>query len=76
MKEKIKTIVTEILATSKEITDSSNFVDDFGADSIDQVEIVMALEEEYSIEIPDEDICKISTINSIVEYIQAKTNDA
>lgn len=69
MKEKIKTIVTEILGTNKEITDSSNFVDDLGADSIDQVEIVMALEEEYCIEIPDEDICKISTINSTVEYI-------
>jgi acyl carrier protein len=55
-----------------EVTDTASFVDDLGADSLDTVELVMAFEEAFSIEIPDEEAEKISTVKDAIEYIDKK----
>ncbi|PIE34747.1 acyl carrier protein [candidate division KSB3 bacterium] len=69
---KIKAIVAEQLGVEEsEITDDASFVDDLGADSLDTVELVMALEEEFGIEIPDEDAEKIATVQDAIAYIEA-----
>lgn len=71
--EKVKAIIAEQLGVkSEEVTDSASFVDDLGADSLDTVELVMALEEEFGVEIPDEDAEKITTVGNAVNYIQEK----
>lgn len=71
--EKIKEIIAEQLGVNKEeVKPESSFVDDLGADSLDTVEIVMALEEEFGIEIPDEDAEKMSTVKEAVSYIEDK----
>ena len=68
--EKVKQIIAEQLGVDEnEITPSSSFVEDLGADSLDTVELVMALEENFSIEIPDEDAEKIRTVQDAVTYI-------
>jgi len=68
--EKVKQIIAEQLGVDEnEITPSSSFVEDLGADSLDTVELVMALEENFSIEIPDEDAEKIRTVQDAVDYI-------
>ena len=70
MLEKIKEIVSENLGVdSAVITESSSFKDDLGADSLDLFEMVMALEDEYEIEIPTEDLEKILTVGDVVNYI-------
>lgn len=70
--EDVRKIVSEQLgADDGEITADASFVEDLGADSLDIVELVMALEEEFSIEIPDEDAEKIKTINDAVKYIES-----
>lgn len=70
IKERVIKIVVEQLGVDpKEITVESSFVDDLGADSLDTVELVMALEEEFETEIPDEDAEKITTIQQAIEYI-------
>ena len=72
--EKVKKIISEQLNVKEdEITENSSFVDDLGADSLDTVELVMAFEEEFGIEIPDEDAEKIRMVNDAVKYIEAKT---
>ncbi|MDF2882685.1 MAG: acpA, partial [Clostridiaceae bacterium] len=58
-----------------EISIDSSFVDDLGADSLDIVELIMALETEFDLEIPDEDAEKISTVNDVVEYIKTHTEE-
>ena len=69
--EKVKSIIAEQLGVKKdEVTDGAKFIDDLGADSLDTVELVMALEEEFGIEIPDEDAEKITTVKDAVEYIE------
>lgn len=69
--EKVKSIIVEQLGLNPdEITMESSFVDDLGADSLDIVELIMALEEEFDMEIPDEDIEGISTIADVVNYIK------
>jgi len=69
--EKIKAIIAEQLGVKvEEVVDTASFIDDLGADSLDTVELVMALEEEFSIEIPDEDAEKIQTIGDAVKYIE------
>ncbi len=70
--EKVKSVVVEQLGVSEsEITKEASFVDDLGADSLDTVELVMALEEAFSTEIPDEDAEKIKTIGDTVTYIMS-----
>ena len=69
--EKVKGIIVEQLGVDQEqVTEDASFVDDLGADSLDQVELVMALEEEFGIEIPDEDAEKITRVKEAVSYIQ------
>jgi len=71
--DKVKEIIVEQLGVDeKDVTMESSFVDDLGADSLDVVEMVMAFEEEFDIEIPDEDAEKIRTVGDAVEYIQNK----
>ncbi|MBF0469758.1 MAG: acyl carrier protein [Gammaproteobacteria bacterium] len=70
--ERVKKIVVEQLGVSEgEVSNASSFVDDLGADSLDTVELVMALEEEFETEIPDEDAEKITTVQQAVDYINA-----
>jgi len=73
--EKVKDIISEQLGVKKEeIKPESSFIDDLGADSLDTVEVVMALEEEFGIEIPDEDAEKITTVGEAVKYIEDKVS--
>lgn len=69
--DKVKSIIIEQLGVEEaEVKMESSFVDDLGADSLDIVELVMALEEEFDVEIPDEDAEKIRTVGDAVKYIQ------
>jgi acyl carrier protein len=69
--EKVKKIIVEQLGVEEdEITMDSSFIDDLGADSLDIVELIMALEEEFDLEIPDSEAEKISTVGDIVDYIK------
>ena len=69
---KVKKIIAEQLGVDEgEITNESHFIDDLGADSLDTVELVMALEEEFGIEIPDEDAEKIATVQQAIDYVTA-----
>ncbi|HQI38694.1 MAG TPA: acyl carrier protein [Spirochaetota bacterium] len=71
--EKIKKIIVDQLGVDEsEVTPEASFVDDLGADSLDTVELVMALEEEFGIEIPDEDAEKLLTVEDVINYIEAK----
>jgi len=70
--EKVKQIIASQLGVEiEEVTPEASFVDDLGADSLDTVELVMALEEEFGIEIPDEDAENISTVNDAISYIES-----
>jgi len=72
IEERVKKITIEQLGVSEaEVKISSSFVDDLGADSLDTVELVMALEEEFDTEIPDEDAEKITTVQAAVDYVTA-----
>lgn len=74
--DKIKNIISEQLGIDEdEITMESSFIDDLGADSLDIVELIMALEGEFDIEIPDEDAEKISSVGDVVEYIKSHTEE-
>jgi len=74
--EKVKSIISEQLGVKQEeVTPEASFIDDLGADSLDTVELVMALEEEFGIEIPDEDAEKITTVGDAVRYIEEKADD-
>ena len=69
--EKIKNIIIEQLQVSDTaITEDSSFIDDLGADSLDLVELIMALEEEFGLEIPDADAEKVVTVGDVVNYIK------
>lgn len=69
--EKVKNIIVEQLGVSETaVTMEASFIDDLGADSLDIVELVMALEEEFDIEIPDADAEKVVTVEDVVEYIK------
>ena len=73
--QKVKSIIAEQLgAKVEEVTDAASFVDDLGADSLDTVELVMALEEEFGIEIPDEDAEKITSVGEAVRYVEEKSS--
>ena len=70
IEEKVKNIIVEQLGVeASQVTEGAKFVDDLGADSLDTVELVMALEEEFSLEIPDEDAEKIQSVGDAVSYI-------
>ena len=70
--EQVKNIVAEQLGVKEdEVTNDASFVDDLGADSLDTVELVMALEEEFECEIPDEDAEKITSVQQAVDYVKA-----
>jgi acyl carrier protein len=71
--DKVKSIIAEQLGVKvEEVTPQASFIDDLGADSLDTVELVMALEEEFGIEIPDEDAEKMSTVADAIKYIEEK----
>ncbi|NQT23607.1 MAG: acyl carrier protein [Candidatus Omnitrophica bacterium] len=73
--QKIKSIIAEQLGVkAEEVTDGAKFVEDLGADSLDTVELVMALEEEFGIEIPDEDAEKMTTVGEAMKYIEEKAS--
>lgn len=70
--ERVKKIVVEQLSVNEEdVKNTASFVDDLGADSLDTVELVMALEEEFECEIPDEEAEKITTVQQAVDYVNA-----
>jgi len=73
--ERVKKIVVDQLGVKEdEVTTAASFVDDLGADSLDTVELVMALEEEFECEIPDEEAEKITTVQQAIDYINAHLN--
>jgi len=73
VEERVRQIIVEQLGVKEEeVSIDSSFVDDLGADSLDTVELVMALEEEFGCEIPDEDAEKITTVKEAVEYLNAQ----
>ena len=72
--DKVKEIIVDQLGVdAEEVTMEAAFVDDLGADSLDVVELVMAVEEEFGMEIPDEDAEKITNVTEVVNYIEART---
>lgn len=69
--ERVKKIIVEQLGVKEEeVVNAASFVDDLGADSLDTVELVMALEEEFDIEIPDEEAEKITTVQAAIDYVE------
>ena len=73
MLEKIKSIVADQWGVDEDqVTEDASFIDDLGADSLDTVELIMAFEEEFDVEIPDEDAQKIKTVKDVIEYIESK----
>ena len=75
VEERVKKIVVEQLGVKEdEVKEDASFVDDLGADSLDTVELVMALEEEFETEIPDDEAEKITTVRQAIDYINANTN--
>lgn len=76
LEDKVKQIIVEQLGVDEsEVTPTASFVDDLGADSLDTVELVMAFEEGFGIEIPDEDAEKIQTVQDAISYIQSHSKE-
>lgn len=74
IEKKIKQIIAEQLSISEdEVTSEASFIDDLGADSLDIVELVMAMEEEFEMEIPDEDAEKLLTVQDVLDYVKKRT---
>ena len=75
--DRVRAIIAEQLGVKlEEVTETASFIEDLGADSLDTVELVMALEEEFGIEIPDEDAEKMGNVGEAVKYISTKTASA
>ena len=75
VEEKVREIIVDQLGVDeKQVTAGASFIDDLGADSLDTVELVMALEEEFDIEIPDDEAEKIATVQDATNYINSRTN--
>ncbi|MBW7907539.1 MAG: acyl carrier protein [Kiritimatiellae bacterium] len=73
LEDKVKDIIVEQLGVNAEqVTNEASFIDDLGADSLDTVELVMAFEEEFGAEIPDEDAEKLTTVGAVVSYLKSK----
>ena len=73
IEEKVKNIIVDQLGVDPdEVTENAHFIDDLGADSLDTVELVMAFEEEFGIEIKDEDAEKIANVNDVIKYLKDK----
>ena len=76
IEEKVIEIISQKLNLSKDqIKPEASFVDDLGADSLDLVELVMAMEEAFGMEVPDEDAEKLRTVKDVIEYVKAKVGD-
>jgi acyl carrier protein len=76
LEQRVKEIIVDQLGVDEnEVTDSAHFIEDLGADSLDTVELVMAFEEEFNIEIPDEDAEKITTVGSAIKYLKDKKGE-
>lgn len=74
--EKFKEIIVDRLGVDpNEVTPEASFIDDLGADSLDTVELVMAFEEEFDLEIPDEDAEKLTTVQSAMDYLQKRMSE-
>ncbi|MCK5242718.1 acyl carrier protein [bacterium] len=77
LEAKVKEIIVDQLGVNAdEVTNEASFIEDLGADSLDTVELVMALEEEFNMEIPDEEAEKIKTVSDAVEFIKSHANVA
>ena len=77
IEEQVKSIVAEQLGVKgDEVTNDASFVDDLGADSLDTVELVMALEEEFETEIPDEEAEKITTVQQAIDFVKSRQSDS
>ena len=75
--EEVKAIIVDKLGVEpSEVTDSANFTNDLGADSLDLFELVMALEDEYNIEIPAEDLTDLTTVGAVMDYLKNKGVEA
>ena len=75
-KDKFKEIIVDRLGVDlNEVTDEAHFIDDLGADSLDTVELIMAFEEEFDIEIPDEDAEKLTTVKSALDYLVKRLSE-
>lgn len=73
VEEKVKDIIVEQLGVNPEqVVGSASFIEDLGADSLDTVELVMAFEEEFGVEVPDEDAEKLKTVDNVIQYIEEK----
>ena len=71
IEEKVRDIIVEQLGVNPEqVTSNASFIEDLGADSLDTVELVMAFEEEFSVEVPDEEAEKLQTVKDVVDYIE------
>lgn len=71
IKDKVRDIIVEQLGVNAEkVTPEASFIEDLGADSLDTVELVMAFEEEFSVEVPDEDAEKLKTVGDVIDYIE------
>ena len=76
LEERVKSLViTQLGVDAGKVTSDSSFIDDLGADSLDTVELVMAFEEEFDIEIPDEDAQKIRKVSDVVSYLRDKVDE-
>jgi acyl carrier protein len=73
IEEKVRDIIVEQLGvTAEQVTPEASFIEDLGADSLDTVELVMAFEEEFGVEVPDEDAEKLQKVSDVVKYIEEK----
>ncbi len=76
LEEKVKNlVVTQLGVDAAKVTNDSSFIDDLGADSLDTVELVMAFEEEFDLEIPDEDAQRMRTISDVIDYLKDKVSE-
>jgi acyl carrier protein len=76
LEERVKEIIVEQLGVNAEqVTQEASFIDDLGADSLDTVELIMAFEEEFGAEIPDEEAEKLTTVGKVTEYLKSKGFD-